>query len=84
MLSAATLLAQFQTPDKEDLNIAGPKNLLVGAVIGGRPYVYLHDDKGKMTGRLHLSEFLKKNRKIKLPINTPQWLLLALKEPNRQ
>lgn len=81
---AVPLIAQFQTPDREDLNIAGPKNLLVGAVIGGRPYVYLHDDKGTMTGRLHLSEFLKKNRKIKLPANPPQWLLLALKEPNRQ
>ena len=34
--------------------------------------------------RLHLSEFLKQNRKIKLPANAPQWLLLALKEPNRQ
>ena len=81
---AVPLIAQFQTPDKEDLNIAGPKNLLVGAVIGGRPYVYMHDDKGTMTGRLHLSEFLKKNRKIKLPANPPQWLLLALKESNRQ
>lgn len=81
---AVPLMAQFQTPDKEDLNIAGPKNLLVGAVIGGRPYVYMHDDKGTMTGRLHLSEFLKKNRKIKLPANPPQWLLLALKGSNRQ
>jgi hypothetical protein len=44
----------------------------------------MHDEKGTMTGRLHLSEFLKKNRSIKLPANAPQWLLLALKESNRK
>lgn len=77
------LIAQFVTQDKEDLNIAGPNNLLVGAVIGGRPYVYFHDDRGKMLNRLHLADYLKQRPEIKLPKNVPPWLVDALKSPAR-
>lgn len=78
---AVPLITQFVTQEKEDLNIAGPRNLLVGAVIGGRPYVYFHDELGKMVNRVHLADYLKQHPDIKLPAIIPPWLVEALKNP---
>lgn len=78
---AVPLITQFVTQDKEDLNIAGPRNLLVGAVIGGRPYIYFHDELGKMLNRMHLADYLKQHPEIKMPGNVPPWLVEALKNP---